>query len=195
MRPSRLVAGFLALGLMAAPALADNTAMMSRQADHIIQINNDLLKQLSGVPSNSHVSLSADVVQRNGKTELRIGTVDVGPAPGKGATAAGAKDAPIPEGNVYKSETVQFGPVLPPQATGKSDKKKAEAKREVAPEELPEAEPVPTPGSLATATPPRGCAFCRRKNWRSSAGRGARSPPVPPWCIGKNSRPRLPPGG
>lgn len=152
-RRSRLFAGFLTLGLMAAPTLADNTAMMSRQADHVIQINNEILKQLSGVPSNSQVSLSADVVQRNGKTELRIGTVDVGPAPGKGSTAAGAKDVPIPEGKAYKSETVQFGPVLPPQATGMPAPRKRDDKPAAEPEPLPEAEAVPTPGALATAHP------------------------------------------
>ena len=151
-RRSHLLAACLTLGLTAAPTLADNAAMMSRQADHVIQINNDLLKQLSGVPSNSHVSLSADVVQRNGKTELRIGTVDVGPAPAKGAAPAGAKAAAIPEGKAYQSETVQFGPVLPPQATGQpAPRKRDEPPTEPAP--LPEAEAVPTPAALASAHP------------------------------------------
>ena len=146
--------GALALGMLATatPTLADNSAMMSRQADHVIQINNDLLKQLSGVPSNSHVSLSADVVQRNGKMELRIGTVDVGPAPAKGAAPAGAKASAIPEGKAYQSKTVQFGPVLPPQATGQPAPKKRE-EPPAAPAPLPEAEPVPTPAALASAHP------------------------------------------
>lgn len=147
-RRSRLFAGFLTLGLMAAPTLADNTAMMSRQADHVIQINNEILKQLSGVPSNSQVSLSADVVQRNGKTELRIGTVDVGPAPGKGSTAAGAKDVPIPRARRTRARPVQFGPVLPPQATGMPAPRKRDDKPAAEPEPLPEAEAVPTPGAL-----------------------------------------------
>jgi len=90
----------------------DNAPLMQKQAEHLIDVNAEVLKALSLTPSNGRVSLEAEVVQRDGKTEIRIGKVVVATETPVAATPPPAPKSEAPAESNPALETVRFGPVL-----------------------------------------------------------------------------------
>ena len=56
---------------------ADNESMMKAHGRHLLEINEDVIREIPNLRPKSKVILRADVVDRDGHSEIRIGSIQI----------------------------------------------------------------------------------------------------------------------
>jgi len=60
---------------------ADNAKLMEKEAERLVRINNEVLKELELKGTTGTVTISADVVRRDGKMNIRLERIETIPSP------------------------------------------------------------------------------------------------------------------
>lgn len=82
MRTSPLkVLAVIVFGLIATIVSADNAKLMEKEAERLVKINNEVLKELELKGTTGTVTISADVVRRDGKMNIRLQKIETKPTP------------------------------------------------------------------------------------------------------------------
>lgn len=71
-------------GILTMPVWAGNKILMEKEGKELVSINEQVIKELPNVQNNSQVKLEANVVQREGKTEIHIQRLSFAPGEGDG---------------------------------------------------------------------------------------------------------------
>lgn len=93
------------------PVWAGNKVLMEKEGKELVSINEQVIKALPNVRNNSQVKLEANVVQRNGKTEIQIQHLSFTPQAGQEKTERRAVSTRPPRAHktVGKAERVSTG--------------------------------------------------------------------------------------
>ncbi len=77
--------------LFSSSAWAGNAVLMQEKAKELVSVNEQAIKELPGIQDNSRIKLEADIVRRDGKTEVHVQRLSIIPEPNAKITPANTK--------------------------------------------------------------------------------------------------------